>query len=124
MSAPSHWQLLAFLPNLSLHPDGAFTTDYLCICSTKDERLESLTATAADRTAAVMARSFETWFGVRYAPSCLLVRHDAPQVCRRADVLRAFRNVCAHQRCSMGQAMGQFERAGPRTGDALLCAAM
>jgi hypothetical protein len=64
-------------------------------CSTNDERLNALTETAADRTAIAMARSFQTWFGVKCSPSCLLVRHDAPRACRRTDVLRAFRNVCA-----------------------------
>jgi hypothetical protein len=95
MSEGIRWRLLAFLPNLTFRADSPFVSDHLCICSTRDQRLHSLTLTAADRTAALMARSFETWFGAHYAPSCLLVREDAPKVCLNADVLRAFRNVCA-----------------------------
>jgi hypothetical protein len=40
------WQVLAFLPNLSLHPEGAFASEYLCICSTQDARFAALTSSA------------------------------------------------------------------------------
>lgn len=92
---PEQWQVLAFLPNLTLKPPAAFASDYLCICSTTDDRFKMLTAGAADHTAARMAAAFRTWFDVPYAPCCLLLRAAAPTAYLRADVLRAFRNVCA-----------------------------
>jgi hypothetical protein len=83
------WQLLFILPNLSLRTKGPFASEYVCICSAEDERMNHLTDSPADQTAVRMVGAFRNWFGVRYMPSCLLLRE------RSDEVLRAFRNVCA-----------------------------
>lgn len=95
MNGNQRWQLFFILPNLSLRAETPFASDYVCICSADDERMQSLTDSPGDRTGARMVTTFRTWFGTPYTPSCLLVRADAPAVYRNAEVLRAFRNLCA-----------------------------
>ena len=95
MAPATEWDLLFFVPNVSVPTTTPFDGGVVRLCAGTDPLLQQLHLSPGNIRAARMLQRFQTQFGHRYLPACIVVQHGAPRVARHAETLRAFRNCCA-----------------------------
>ncbi len=105
------WDLLFFLPNIDIPVPSPFDGSMIRLCAGRDPILEELHPSPGNNRAARMLQQFQTQFGQRYMPACLIVRHESRPRSTEAETLRSFRNLCAISTILPAYRRGQWQPA-------------